>query len=98
MPLASMRPAKKRTSGPAAASGGRKARAADAVPLEMRPSCEKCRADLPAASEARICSHEMHLLPKLRRRDEWRVPELRWRAGGAAETSLIFPPPPCGGG
>jgi len=33
------------------------------MPLEMRPSCEKCGADLPAASEARICSHECTFCP-----------------------------------
>jgi len=33
------------------------------MPLEMRPSCEKCGADLPAANEARICSFECTFCP-----------------------------------
>jgi len=26
--------------------------------LDMRPTCEKCEADLPATADARICSYE----------------------------------------
>ena len=35
----------------------------------------------------------MHLLSQLRSRDERRVPELRRRAGGAAETYVVGPHP-----
>ena len=50
--------AKKRTSAPAAACGDPEAARADRMSLEMKASCEKCNADLPPDSEARICSHE----------------------------------------
>ena len=45
--------------------------------LEMRPVCERCGAALTPDGPARICSLRMHVLRRLHRGDEGRLPELR---------------------